>query len=363
MTVSNSALKKKHDGKEAVKAILTTLVTAFIAVFGFILLRSSNMGQITTTVFAIAWGSGSVILLFYSFNLLTQLFPTNWYNKIIPFVFVSPAIFIMAWYLLVPTIRTLYLSFLDKSSKSFVGFENYTYVFTDQTMLVSFRNTFLWLVVSTVFCVVLGLTVAVLADRSKIEKISKTLIFVPMAISSVGAGVIWKFIYAYRPMGAEQIGIINAIITHYGVEPKNFLGSPPFNNLFLILIFVWLQTGFAFVVLSAALKGVPEDVLEAARIDGAKERTVFFRIIIPSIFGSIVTVSTTILLAALKSFDIVYSMTNGLYGTEVLASQQYKQMFKFLHYGRGSAIAIMILIAVSPVIVYNLVEFNKREVF
>ena len=162
---------------------------------------------------------------------------------------------------------------------------------------------------------------------------------------------------------AQNKSVLSMRLSHIMGSNQKLLGSPPFNNLFLILIFVWLQTGFAFVVLSAALKGVPEDVLEAARIDGAKERTVFFRIIIPSIFGSIVTVSTTILLAALKSFDIVYSMTNGLYGTEVLASQQYKQMFKFLHYGRGSAIAIMILIAVSPVIVYNLVEFNKREVF
>jgi len=195
------------------------------------------------------------------------------------------------------------------------------------------------------------------------EKIGKTLVFLPMGISMVGAGVIWKFIYAYRPMGAEQIGLLNAVVTAFGLEPMNWLGSAPMNNAFLILIFVWPWTGFALVVLSAALKAVPTDMLEAARIDGAGEWVVLLRIILPSILGSIITVSTTILLAALKSFDIVFSMTNGLYGTEVLASQQYKQMFKFLHYGRGSAIAILILIAVSPVIYYNLKEFSKREVF
>jgi len=205
--------------------------------------------------------------------------------------------------------------------------------------------------------------VAILADRSPLEKVGKSLVFLPMAISLVGAGVIWRFMYAFRPAGSDQVGLFNAILTLFRIEPQNWLGTPPTNNLFLILIFVWLQTGFALVVLSAALKGVPIDMIEAARIDGSGEFGILMRIILPSIAGSIITVSTTILLAALKSFDIVFSMTNGLFGTEVLASQQYKQMFKFLHYGRGSAIAILILIAVTPVIFYNLKEFSKKEVF
>ena len=169
--------------------------------------------------------------------------------------------------------------------------------------------------------------------------------------------------YAFRPIGSEQIGLLNSIVVTLGGQPQNWLGKAPWNSLFLIVIFVWLQTGFALVVLSAALKAVPEDMIEAARIDGAGEFRILVQIIIPNIRASIISVSTTIFLAALKCFDIVFSMTNGLYGTEVLASQQYKQMFKFLHYGRGSAIAILILVAVSPVIYYNLKEFKDKEVF
>lgn len=348
---------------DILKTVLFFILTVVILAGGFLILKSVDMGQVATTVFAIVWGVAGVILLFYTLNIIAQLFPARIYNAIVPFIFIGPAMLIMGWYLLLPTFRSLYLSFFDKTSKHFIGFDNYVYIFTDRTMRIAIRNTLFWLVGGTVFSVLFGLIVAILADRSKIERLGKTLVFLPMAISLVGAGVVWKFIYAYRPAGAEQIGLLNALVTACGAEPKNWLGSAPANNFFLILIFVWLQTGFALVVLSAALKSVPADMIEAARIDGAGEFLIFLQIIIPSIAGSIVTVTTTILLAALKCFDIVFSMTNGLYGTEVLASQQYKQMFKFLNYGRGSAIAIFILIGVSPVIYYNLKEFSKREVF
>ncbi len=346
-----------------ITAALLFLATFFVLFGGFLLLRSASLGQVATTLLAVVWGASSVLLLFYTLNVLAHLLPVRWTNAVIPFVFIGPAVLIMGWYLLLPTVRSAYLSFLDKGSKAFVGFDNYIYLFTDETMLTAIRNTGIWLVFGTVFAVFAGLVVAILADRSPFEKIGKTLVFLPMAISLVGAGVIWKFMYAYRPAGADQIGLLNAIMTACKIEPQNWLGQAPGNNFFLILIFVWLQTGFALVVLSAALKGVPTEMIEAARIDGAGEFGILVRIIIPTIVGSIITVATTILLAALKSFDIVFSMTNGLYGTEVLASQQYKQMFKFLHYGRGSAIAILILLAVSPVIYYNLKEFSKKEVF
>lgn len=345
------------------KAILFVPLTLVLLAGGFLLLRDGGMSQIPTTIFAILWGAGSVILFFYTLNLVAQLFSSKVYNAVVPYIFVGPAMLIMGWYLFLPTVRSTWLSFLNKSSKAFAGLENYVYVFTDYTMLIAIRNTFIWLVFGTIFSVLCGLIVALLADRSRMEKLGKTLVFLPMAISLVGAGVIWKFVYAYRPAGADQIGLLNAIITSFGSEPKNWLGTAPSNNAFLIMIFVWLQTGFALVVLSAALKSVPTEMIEAGRIDGAGEWRILFGIILPSIAGSLVTVSTTILLAALKSFDIVFSMTNGLYGTEVLASQQYKQMFKFLHYGRGSAIAVLILLAVTPVIWYNLKEFGKREVF
>ena len=361
--VETKSLARGEAMPDAVKAFGVVVLTLLVAVSGFMLLKANVMPQIPTTLVAIVWGVLSVILIFYSLNLLAQIFPTKVYNKIVPYIFIGPAVLIMGWYLLIPTLRSFVLSFMDKSSTRFVWFDNYKYLFTDRSMLTSIRNTLLWLVFGTGFSVLLGLIFAILAERSCIEKGSKTFIFMPMSISLVGAGVIFKFMYAAKFGGAEQIGLLNAIVTAFGGEPQNWLGKAPWNNFFLIAIFVWLQTGFALVVLSAALKAVPEDMIEAARIDGASEFRILMQIIIPNIRSSIISVSTTILLAALKCFDIVYSMTNGMFGTEVLASQQYKQMFTFQNYGRGSAIAILILVGVSPVIYYNLKEFKNREAF
>ena len=345
------------------KTFLTLIATLAISLGGFILLKENVLAQIPTTLIAVVWGVLSVILIFYSLNLWAGLFPTKVYNRIVPYIFIGPAVLIMGWYLFLPTMRSLYLSFLNKGASKFVGLDNYKFLFTDRSMLVSIRNTLIWLVCGTGFSVVFGLVAAILAERSAIEKTAKTFIFLPMSISLVGAGVIFKFMYSAKFGGAEQTGLLNAVVVAFGGEPKNWLGNAPWNNLFLIAIFVWLQTGFALVVLSAALKAVPEDMIEAARIDGAGEFRILMQIVIPNIRASIISVSTTILLAALKCFDIVYSMTNGLFGTEVLASQQYKQMFTFHNYGRGSAIAILILIGVSPVIYYNLKEFKNREAF
>ena len=348
---------------DIIKTVLVVIGTVLVAASGFNLLKANLLSQVPTTLVAIVWGVSSVILIFYSLNLLAQIFPTKIYNKIVPYIFIGPAVLIMGWYLFLPTLRSLLLSFMDKTSTKFVWFDNYKFLFTDRSMLVSIRNTLIWLVCGTGFSVLIGLVVAILAERSFIEKGAKTFVFLPMSISLVGAGVIFKFMYAAKFGGAEQIGLLNAIVTKFGFEPQNWLGKAPWNNLFLIAIFVWLQTGFAMVVLSAALKAVPEEMLEAARIDGAGEFTTLVKIVIPNIRASIISVSTTILLAALKCFDIVYSMTNGMFGTEVLASQQYKQMFTFQNYGRGSAIAILILIGVSPVIWYNLKEFHNKEAF
>ena len=347
----------------SLKTIVIAILTTAIAIGGFLLLKANVMPQIPTTLIAVIWGVTAVALIFYTLNLFAQIFPTKIYNKIVPYIFVGPAVLILGWYLLIPTLRSFVFSFMDKTSSKFVWFDNYKFLFTDRSMLISIRNTFIWLIVGTGFSVLLGLTFAILAERSYIERGAKTLIFLPMSISLVGAGVIFKFMYAAKFGGSEQIGLLNAIVVACGGEPQNWLGKAPWNNLFLIAIFVWLQTGFALVVLSAALKAVPEEMIEAARIDGAGEFRILMQIIIPNIRSSIISVSTTILLAALKCFDIVYSMTNGMFGTEVLASQQYKQMFTFQNYGRGSAIAILILIGVSPVIYYNLKEFRNREAF
>ncbi len=329
----------------------------------FIWLRDSKASKPVIAVVAIIWGVGGVGLLFVISNWVVEQLPMKWMRFLQPYVFVGPALAILSWYLAIPTFRTLVLSLYDAAGVNFVGLDNYIFAFTDASMLESFRNNSLWLVVGTSMSVILGLLIAVLADRSKFETIAKSLIFLPMAISFVGAGVIWRFVYFYKPAGQQQIGLLNAIVTAFGGDPVGWLTVRPWNNFLLIIILIWLQTGFAMVLLSAALKGVPSELMEAARMDGATEIQIFFNIIIPYIQGTIVSVSTTILIATLKIFDIVFVMTNGLYGTEVMASQQYKQMFKFQHFGHGSAVAIVLLVAVIPVMVYNLKQFREREAF
>jgi alpha-glucoside transport system permease protein len=350
-------------------AVVVPLVTFIILWQGFLFLRDSGANQLVIALVAIVWGVGGVGALFWVSNWVVEQLPTVWVRRIQPFVFVGPAMAILTWFLLLPALRTLWISFqsTDPSNTArtqFVGIENYIKVFTERTMLEAFRNNLLWMIVGTSFCVAIGLLVAILADRSKFETVAKVLIFLPMAISFVGAGVIWRFVYAFAPPGQPQIGLVNAVVTGFGGEPQAWLQLiQPWNNLFLIVVLIWLQTGFAVVTLSAALKGVPEDILEAARVDGATEIQIFFRIIIPAIQGTIITVATTILIVTLKIFDVVMAMTGGKYGTQVIATEFYVQFFTNRDFGAGSAIAIVLLIAVIPVMIYNLSEFNKREVF
>jgi alpha-glucoside transport system permease protein len=366
--------KKTLDSAKTSVSVLVTLgrladtifspLGAFAVLWaGFIFLRDSNAPQTIIALVAIIWGVGGIALLFWVTDYVVNRTPPQIAKKIQPFVFVGPALAILAWYLFIPTLRSLYLSFFGPQSNNFVGLKNYIYAFTDPTMLTAFRNNLLWIVLGTGGAVGFGLIIALLADRSKMEKVFKSLIFMPMAISFVGAGVIWRFVYAYKPLGEEQIGILNAITTFFGGNPQAWFTLRPWNNVFLIIILVWLQTGYAMVILSAALKGVPSSIIEAGRIDGASELRVIRSIIIPFISGTILTVSTTIIILSLKVFDIVFTMTNGNYGTEVIASMQYKQMFRFYDYGRGSAIAIVLVIAVIPVMWYNLKQFGKREGF
>lgn len=360
-------------------AVGVPLLVFYVLYVGFIFLRDSDAPRGITALVAIVWGVGGVALLFWVFNGIVERLPDALRTRLLPFVFVGPAVAILSWYLTLPTLRTFWLSLFGRdgpqsglgffqllASESFVGLQNYAAVFTEQLMLQSFRNNLMWIVFGSTFSVVLGLLIAVLADRSSYERVAKSLIFLPLAISFVGAGIIWNFIYEYRPAGQAQIGLLNNIVVALGGTPQawpQWVNVAPWNNLFLILIVVWLQTGFAMVLFSAALKGIPEDLLEAGRIDGANEFQLFFGIMIPYISGTIITVWTTIVIFTLKIFDVVWVMTGGQFGTHVIATQFYRQSFTNRNSGFGSAIAIILLLAVVPVMIYNLRRFREQEAF
>ncbi|NJN71763.1 MAG: sugar ABC transporter permease [Limnothrix sp. RL_2_0] len=317
--------------------------------------------RLGSVLVAIAVGCGGVIGLFYLANYAINALPKPWNSRLLPWVYVSPALAILSAYLILPTIQTIYLSFFDGRSQNFVGLKNYIFAFTDPSMLVAFKNNLLWLVLVTGISVGLGLIVAVLVDKVRYEAVAKSLIFLPMSISFVGASVIWKFIYAYKPAGDDQIGLLNAIVVSLGFEPVGWLVERSVNNFALIAIMIWLYTGYCMVILSAAVKGIPEDVIEAAKIDGANSWQIFWRITVPMIRSTLLVVSTTVVILVLKVFDIVFVMTGGNQGTEVIASRMIKEMFNYRNFGRGSAIAVILLILIIPVMVSNIRRFRAQE--
>jgi len=279
-----------------------------------------------------------------------------------PWIYIAPALLILGFFLVYPIVNTFYLSFLDKDSESFAGLSNYIFAFSKKPMLIAFRNNLLWLVVFTVFTVSLGLILAVLFDRVRYESVVKSVIFLPMAISFVGAGVIWKFVYAYRPADTPQIGVLNAVLSKFpNFEPIGWLVNKLTNNFALIFVGIWIWVGFCTVILSAAYKGIPKELLEAARVDGANELQVFWRIIIPMMKPTIAVVATTMVINVLKVFDIVYVMTNGQFDTEVIANRMYKEMFQFHNFGRASAIAVILLLVIIPVMIINIRRFREQE--
>jgi len=346
-------------------SLFVPLFTFLVLWQGFIFLRDSEAPKLVIVLVAIIWGVGGVALLYLVSNWLIEQLSPAWVGRLQPFVFVGPAIAILTWYLALPTVRTFWISLFGPDSSEFVGLSNYVAIFTDRGMFIAFRNNILWILFGSTFSVIFGLLVAVLADRSKFENTAKSLIFMPMAISMVGAGVIWNFIYEVREKGDPQIGLLNALwVNIFGGDPQAWTSLlQPWNNFFLIAIVIWLQAGFAMVLFSAAIKGIPAEIMEAARVDGATEIQIFFRIMIPYIMGTIITVSTTIIIFTLKIFDIVWVMTGGQFDTHVIATQFYRQYFTNRNFGFGSAIAILLLIAVIPVMIYNLRQFGEREAF
>jgi len=310
----------------------------------------------------------SVVLVFFGVLLLVLWLAGKSKGKyqtpLARLIFLGPAVLLVTIGLVVPALQTFLLSFKNPTGTKLVGIQNYTWIFTTPDNRQFLINTVLWILITPIFSTALGLTLALLLDRMKRESLPKALIFMPMAISFVGASIIWGLVYEYRDpsVDTEQVGLLSAFVMRLGwSDPPNWLLAQPWNNFFLMIIMIWIQTGFAMVVLSAAVKAIPTEITEAAMLDGATGWKLFQKVTVPMIRGTLVVVLTTIAIGVLKVFDIVRTMTNGNFGTQVVANEMYAQSFVQFDYGRGSALAVVLFVAVVPLIIYNVVQLRKEQ--
>lgn len=365
----DTLVETRRDPWATTLRVLGTLavpIVAFVAftwAFGF--LRDGEANRLLIALVAIALGVVGVFSLFWAMDRFVDWLPNERFREgLRPYVFVGPALVVLGVFLIYPVINTALLSFQDSRGQSWVGLENYEFVFTNPSMLRSIRNTFAWIVVVPTVAVTIGLVFATLADRlQRLESVAKSLIFLPMAVSFVGASVTFRLIYSYRPEGfGSNVGLLNGIMDVFGQDPVAWLSLQPWNNLLLMVIMIWMQTGFAMVVLSAAIKAIPDEILEAARIDGASELQVFRRIMLPSILPTVVVVVTYMVVNALKVFDIVFVMGSPEANqTEVIAERMIRWFFIANHDGRAAAIAMVLFVAVIPVMVWNVRRFREQE--
>ena len=346
----------------ATALVIPAVIVVFFFSFGY--LKDEDANKLLQVILAVIVGIGGVWGLYWGMDRVVNLLPARTGAAVRPMVFAGPAIALLGFYLVYPAVNTTIISFQDARSNEFVGLDNYTRIFTESAYLIAMRNSIIWVLLVPALAVGIGLAFATLADKlgRRTEAFSKSLIFLPMAISFVGASVVWTFVYAYRSEGfGEQIGILNAIWTSFGGEAQQWLAIQPWNNLFLMVILVWLQTGFSMVILSSAIKSVPEEYLEAARIDGATEWQAFWRVVFPTIASTVVVVWTTVLITVWKVFDIVWVMTGGRDGTQVVAQQMVQEFFTNRNNGVGAALAVLLFIAVVPVLVINVRRFRAQE--
>jgi alpha-glucoside transport system permease protein len=347
-------------------AVVVGVIVAFIALGqAFDFMRDKDANRFLVIAVALAVGVGGIFVLFWAMDRAVNLLPQDVSERVRPYVYVGPALVILGVFLVYPVINTIVLSFKDKTGSSFVGLDNYNFVFTDPSMLRSIRNSMLWIVLVPLCAVSIGLIFATLADRLRRgEAVAKSLIFLPMAISFVGASVVWRLIYSYRPQGfGSNVGLLNGIKLGLGQDPVAWLSQRPWNNLLLIVVMIWIQTGFAMIVLSAAIKSIPDDIVEAARIDGASELQVFRHITVPSVLPTIVVVTTYMIINAIKVFDIVFVMGGNAESNqvEVIAERMVKWFFLSNNDGRGAAIAVVLFLAVIPVMIWNVRQFRQQE--
>lgn len=323
------------------------------------------VGKLLFTLGAVVVGVVGAYIAFWLLNKFTELFPKRTELRIKPYALLLPAIGVIGIFLIYPAVTTIYASFLNADSSQFVGLKNYQRLLTSSPFKSALLNNVLWIAIVPALVVVFGLLVAVLTDRLSPtkEKVIKSLIFMPMAISMVGASTIWKLVYDWKPAGSPQTGLLNQVVVALGGQPQTWLQMEPmrFNTFLLMVVYIWTQVGFSMVLLSAAIKGVPEDTIEAGRIDGANERQIFFRIIVPQAWPTVITVFITVMIGVMKVFDIVYAMTNGNFNTDVIGNAFYNAMFKEFDAGKASAIVVVLLIAIVPVLVYQVRAFRVQE--
>jgi len=291
------------------------------------------------------------------------LVPQRHRGRVRPWLWLAPALALLAFFLVYPAIQTFIYSFQNRYSTAWIGTANYEWFFGVGGGVNALVNNILWIVVLTASTLIFGLIVAVLADRVRYESFAKTVLFLPMAISGVAAALIWKFMYDYQPAGQPQTGTVNEILTHVGFAPVAFIQTSDFklNTFALIFVMTWIWTGFGMVILSAALKSINPEFLEAARVDGASEWQVFRGITLPLLWPTLTVVGTTMIITALKAFDVVYTLTNGAYDTNVVANAMYQELFVSSNTGRASAIAVVLLVAIIPIMAYNIRNFQAQE--
>ena len=324
------------------------------------------MLKVINSLLAIVSGVLGSLLLFYALNKVVERLPKKWEERVKPYVFVGPAVVLVGFFLIYPAIRTIVFSFANSDSTAFIGLKNYTDLLGSSDFVSgALLNTLLWMIVVPALTVAFGLAVAVLADRlqPRAEKFTKSIIFLPMAISLVGASTIWKFVYEARPKGTGQIGLLNGILDAFGIDPVAWLqlSQAHVNSLLLMVIMIWSQVGFSMVLLSAAVKGVPEDTIEAGRIDGASEKRIFFNIVVPQIWATVITVFITVLIGVMKIFDVVYVTTNGNFNTDVIGVRFFTELFTNGNNGYAATIVVMLRIAIVPVMIYQVRHFRMQE--
>ena len=323
------------------------------------------MGDIFLGVIAVSFGIGASYGLYWLLNALFSLFPERILRRIQPLAFLTPALVLVFLVLLAPIVQTLTWSFMDKRVENYVGFDNYVALFADPDFLSILLNNFLWVLVVPAVTVAIGTAVATLTNQVGLrrEKFFKTLIFMPMSISFVAAATIWSLTYAYVPPGRPEVGILNSIMVGLGLEAQPWLtlSDGRLNTFLLMAVLVWLQVGYSMVIISAAIKAVPEETIEAARLDSASAWQVFRHVVLPQVWASIMAVFVTVLILVMKIFDVVLAMTGGNFDTSVLALEWFSTFYESREIGMASAIVMVLFVLIVPLMYVQIRTVKRQE--